>query len=88
MAFHSAPAPPLRFSIVSCDAAATFEMDANCMARLDRFRDRIGCTLGNRNMMKAWEDELLPATFTVGDSLAVLFNFLSLQHYPMDGLTS
>jgi hypothetical protein len=67
-----APAPPVRYLFISLDQHSSFEVDARCIATLERFRDRTLPNLFNAKMAEAWNTALLPITLAVGNPVVLL----------------
>lgn len=53
-----APAPPLWVPIICADATTSFELDRQCIERLNRFRTRTVSTLGTSIVVNIYKNEL------------------------------
>ena len=60
------PAPPFCSSIISADATTSFELDRQCMDRLNRFRTRTIFSLGSSAMVNLYANEILKLAYSVG----------------------
>ena len=63
------PAPTLRSAIVCADASTSFELDRQCMDRLNRFLRRTVFTLGNAVMVNLYANEIVKLAYSVGSRL-------------------